>query len=387
MVDWDQVERLRSKGWEWARIAEDPKVGFHADSDAGDSGRALRALYYQRRSRAQRRPGRGEGASESKLDEEKAASKWGLARVGWLLVPLVAVWFVLALVFPSPVGVYVPAIPILGFLLAVAGFLLAFGLLRTDPSDRWTRAAKISLVTGLVLGAALAGVLGLVAFVNGCPSLPATTVSEPAGWQKVPGGSWKDSGSGLPVWFYYGSIACPFCSASSWAMTLALQRFGTLTGTSYGHSSPSDVYANTPEVLLAGVGYQSQYYAAQINEATDDSRVTFPPPQGCVQQAYISAYDSCQTCGIPFVVIGGIYVHQGQLVDPASMGTGDPQRNWLADSPQQVQGQIDNQSGAAWNAIGPSAYLMEAFMVKLSGGQPQAVANDPNVAAYLRQIS
>ena len=65
MVDWDQVEKLRSKGWDWERIASDPKVGYSADSDVGDPGRALRSLYYQRRSKAQRRPGRSEAAHKT----------------------------------------------------------------------------------------------------------------------------------------------------------------------------------------------------------------------------------------------------------------------------------------------------------------------------------
>ncbi|HZY69921.1 MAG TPA: hypothetical protein VFF67_03685, partial [Thermoplasmata archaeon] len=56
MVDWEAVERLRSKGWDWDRIAGDAKVGFQADEGAGDPGRALRVLYYQRRSKAKRRP-------------------------------------------------------------------------------------------------------------------------------------------------------------------------------------------------------------------------------------------------------------------------------------------------------------------------------------------
>jgi hypothetical protein len=51
MVDWDRVEQLRSKGWDWDQIAEDEKVGFHPDASVHDPGRALRGLYHRQRSR------------------------------------------------------------------------------------------------------------------------------------------------------------------------------------------------------------------------------------------------------------------------------------------------------------------------------------------------
>ena len=384
MVDWDQVERLRSKGWDWDRIAEDPRAGFHADEGAGEPGRALRALYYQRRSRAQRRPGKGDEGSGGKADDSAPERKWTLARVGFLTVPLLGVWFVLALLFPSPVGTYLPAIPTLGFALAVVGFVLAFGLLRTMPGSRWNKTFRTTLIAGIVLGGAVAGTIGLVANLSGCPTLPPGTTSEPGGWQKVQTSQWKDGG--LPVFFYYGSIACPYCSASSWAMELALEKFGTLSGTTWGHSATSDVYSNTPEVILAGSTYSSQYFATEINEATDDSHVTFPAAASCIQQAYISAYDSCSSCGIPFVVIGGIYFHEADLVDPGTMGSGNPSSGWNAISPQAVQNQIDNQSGTAWNSVSAQTYLLEAFMVKISGA-PSSVATDPNVAPILQQIT
>lgn len=386
MVDWDQVERLRAKGWDWARVADDPKVGFHAEEGAGDAGRALRALYYQRRSRAQRRPGKGEGGGGGKGESaSEPGRKWTLARVGYLLAPLLGIWLVAALLYPSPVGTYLPAWPalILGFLIAAG--VLSFGLLRTLPGDRWTAAARGTLVVGIVLGAALAGGLGLVGVLNGCPTLPSGSTSEPAGWNKVDTKAW--TGNGLPVFFFYGSVACPYCSAASWAIQLALERFGTLSGTSWLHSSSTDVYANTPEVVLTGTSYNSQYVATEINEDSNDQSVHFPPAGSCIQQAYISAYDSCSGCGIPFLVISGTYWHQGSIVDPGSMGSGDPNNAWNALSPQEVQNEIDNQSGPAWNSVSAAAYMLEAILLKVDGNQPSAVANDPNVAAIYKQLS
>ena len=373
MVDWAEVDRLRSKGSDWDRIAEDAKVNFHADASVRDPGRALRALYYQRKSRQQRRP-----ASQAKSGKDDAEApkerKWTIARVGWLTTPLFGIWFLLALALPSPVGVYLPAIPVLGILLAIGAFLLAFGLLRS--AKKWTPVYKNSLATGIVLGLVIAGGFGLAAVLNGCGVLPSATtaISEPAGWKKVSASPWQENGA--PIFYFYGAAGCPFCSASSWAMAMALERFGTLTGTSYDHSSPTDSPPSIPEIVLASASLQSSYVALKVTESTDDTSVVFPGTSECIQQAYLSAYSGGS---IPFVVINGEYYHAGvSIVDPTAL---------QGLTPSEVQQQITNQSGPAWTAISPQAFWIMAFLLKADGGRPTSVAQDPNVAPLLSQIS
>ena len=368
MVDWELVERRRSKGWDWDRIAEDPKVDFHADEGAGDPGRALRALYYQRRSKAKRKPGSDDGGAELDLEPEK---RWTVERVFAILVPLFAIWLVLAYVFPSPVGTFVSAFPWLLILLVVSLAVLGYGLLRS--ASRWNTGIRNSLIAGVVLGIVIAGSLGLAAVVSGCPTLTSASNGEPNSFSHVNNPMWADNGA--PVFFFYGSAACPYCSASSWAMVVALQAFGTLTGTYYDRSSPTDVYPNTPETVLSGAAYQSRWVSLEVAESTNDNAITSAATSGCVQSAYVSAYDNGGS--IPFVVIGGQYYHVGAMVNPGSL---------QGLNATQVQGQIDAQSGTAWNAISPTAYLLEAFMVKANGGQPSNVANNPSVAAWLTQI-
>ena len=53
MTDWDRVERLRSQGVSWEKVAADHKTGFHPPPGA-DPGRALRSLYFHRRSKVRR---------------------------------------------------------------------------------------------------------------------------------------------------------------------------------------------------------------------------------------------------------------------------------------------------------------------------------------------
>ncbi|MCI4320022.1 MAG: DUF929 domain-containing protein [Thermoplasmata archaeon] len=371
MTDWDAVERLRSKGWDWDRIAGDPKVDFHAEESAGEPGRALRALYYQRRSRQQRRPSKGSKAERDADAKDPSRPKWSLARVGYLLTPLFAVWLLLAYLYPSPVGVYVTAFPTLLFLFIVALGVLCFGLLRSV--DKWTTVYRNAVIMGAVAGLALAAIFGLASVAAGCPSLTPNVSAEPSNWEKANNPAWTSGGS--PVFFFYGSIACPYCSASSWSMYLALQKFGSLSGYSFGYSSPTDQAGpNTPEIILAGTSYQSQYIAMDVAEATDPTTITYPTISNCVEQAYVSTYSA----GIPFNVVNGIYIHTGTMVQPSAL-------HGMTTS--QVLGQISNQSGPAWDAVSGPSYVLEAFMVKACGcSPPSGVATDPNVTTILTQI-
>ncbi|MCI4316929.1 MAG: DUF929 domain-containing protein, partial [Thermoplasmata archaeon] len=305
-----------------------------------------------------------------KTDDAPGGSRWSIARVGMIVVPMLGVWALLAFVFPSPIGTYVTAVSVVFFLL-IAAAVLSFVLLR--EAEKWNRTLRTSLVIGVVLGFVVSGALGIAAISQGCPTLSANTSSEPNGWEKTSNSEWSVNGGA--VFFFYGSAACPYCSASSWAMATALQRFGTLTGTYTDHSSSTDTFPNTPEVVLAGASLQSQYVALLVDESTGDSSITFPSIGQCTEQTYVSVYDAN---GIPFVVIGGTYVHSGSLVDPSQL---------QGLSAAQVQQQISSQSGAAWNAISPQAYLMEAMFVKLNHGQPTSVATDPNVASALASLN
>ncbi|MCW6167418.1 MAG: hypothetical protein LVQ64_03110, partial [Thermoplasmatales archaeon] len=114
MVDWDRVEQLHEKGLSWEDIAADPKVGFKPDQSVTQAGPALRRLYYRRKSREERQ-GPSEAPSPRKaLDTDK---KWNLTRIGYLLVPLVAIWFLFAYLIPSPVGLLLTAIPYIAIIL------------------------------------------------------------------------------------------------------------------------------------------------------------------------------------------------------------------------------------------------------------------------------
>ncbi len=364
MVDWDRVEELRNKGWDWDRIAEDPKVGYQAPRGVTDSGRALRSLYAKRARTASREP---------KAEEPKATQrggqkpKWTIARVGMLLTPMLAIWFIIAYFVPSPVGVFISAIPTLGIALAASAFLLAFGLLRSEK--KWTTVFRGAVAAGIVLGLLLSAVFGIGGLLAGYPTLTGVCSSEPDNFHHCGNALWSSGGN--PVYFFYGSAACPYCSASSWAMVVALERFGTLTGLSFAYSNPNDVYPNTPETVLAAASLTSKYISLQVAETTYTGAITYAGFANEYQNAYVVAYDPGPS--IPFVVIGGQYYTAQSLVNPqdlAGLSTGE------------VQSQVSAQSGPAWSAISPEADYLTAFILKVDGGQPSSLLTGNVLSDY-----
>ncbi len=175
MVDWDRVEQLRSKGWDWERIAEDPKVGFHPDASVHDAGRALRGLYHRQKSREGRT---GKESSDSahlrRRSVEVTERVWTLPRIGYLMTPIFGVWFA-----PRLRRAFAGRHPAPGRSRGSrsrsrsSAFILLFGLLRSS-SKRWTPVFRTTVITGVVLGLFVAGPRrdwsGYLAF--GCPYLP-----------------------------------------------------------------------------------------------------------------------------------------------------------------------------------------------------------------------
>ena len=369
MVDWDRVEELRGKGWGWDRIADDEDVGFHPEASVTEPGRALRALYH----RQQRRGGRREVVEDrpKKVDRAAEERRWTFARVGMLLTPILGIWMVLAYVAPSPVGILVPAIPWLGLGLAGAAFVLIYGLLRT-PGRRWTPVLRTTLIGAVVLGFVVSGIIGLTGYLAfGCPYLPPATslTAQPQGWASGSMTPWQDNGH--PVFYFYGATWCPYCSASSWALWKALTEFQSgfngqtsgIPGTQFYYSNPSDVYPNTPEVVLASAAVSSPVVSFQVSEyywtQSTGTAGTFPGTSNCVQQAYVTAYSGSS---IPFVVINGQYVHGGSsLIDPNDLSS------YAGTGVSTVAQDVLTETGTPWSVEQAQSALICAFILKSDG--------------------
>ncbi len=361
MVDWDRVEQLRKAGWAWDEIAEDPKVGFQAAKGA-DPGRALHVLYRKRQGRGDQKE--SAAPKPSKRVAEELERKWTLARIGYLVVPLVAVWAVVAYLAPSPVGLILPTIPYVALILAIAVVVLVYGLLRS--ARRWNKVFRNTVVGGLVLGLMFTGVVALAGvLVFGCPVLPpaAALGSQPGpGWAVASVSPWQENG--LPILYFYGASWCPYCSASSWAIYKALTEFGTLSGQYTSFSSSSDVYAGTPEMVLGNAQLTSSNISFVVSEDLSGVDGTFPSTSNCYESAYVSAYSGNS---IPFVVVNGQYIHGGTtLIDPQDLSA-YTSGNTGGSGATTVESQVHAESGSAWTTISPQAYWIMAYLVKATG--------------------
>jgi hypothetical protein len=381
MVDWDRVQELRSKGWDWSDIAKDPKVDFHPDSRAGSPARALRALYHRTGRRAQHAA--VQAAPPKRLRKGEAERRWTLTRIGYLGVPVVALWFVLAYAAPSPVGLVVPAIPYLGLVLAGFAFVLIYALWRKTEGPRWSTVYRQTVVGGVVLGLVVGGGIGLAgALIFGCPYLPPPSTLNAyggSGWATGALSPWQTNGA--PVVFYYGSTWCPYCSASSWAIYKALTEYATVGGVYTWHSSLSDVYPGTPEMVLAGatLAPRNGHGPAvdfQVAEDTSNVEGTLPGTASCYQQAYVTAYAS----GIPFLSINGQAVHDGSLVDPGGL---TPWNYANGTSGQAyVQNSVVNENNVPWTYVQTQAWWIMAYIAKYLGYNANTVSTLGGTSYY-----
>jgi hypothetical protein len=381
VTDWDRVQRLRAKGLDWGSIAEDPKVGFTAPEGVEDPGRALKTLYLARRSRSKRtgKPLR-DGARVVEMTESHEGRRRALAVVGLIVLIGGILWLALAVAYPIA-GFWVAAFPpqfpdilivvFVGLALVVVSVIMDVGVLAMD----W----KKGIVAGIVVGLVLSGVSVVVAQSAGVPSLSSSTTPEPNSWVKAANPVW--TGGGKPVVFFYGSEACPYCSAGSWAIFEALQQFGTWSGTGYASSSPTDVYPNTPEVSLSGSSLASSYISWDPREDPDTQQINAPSTDA-VEHAYVSTYDSGGS--IPFFVVGGVYIHVGSLVSPAVL-------QGLSASQVAQSMSTANPSDPVYSAVNGVAVYIEAFIVKVleTNGMtaPSSVTSNSEVQTALGNIS
>jgi Domain of unknown function (DUF929) len=186
---------------------------------------------------------------------------------------------------------------------------------------------------------------------------------------------------GKPEMLYMGGEYCPYCAAERWALAAAVSRFGTLSGLSLIHSSPTDVYASTPTLSFARASYTSKYLAfvpvEWFGEATDPStpfgHVYLQQPTA-QQQGLFARYGGGS---IPFVDIGNRYIlPQVQYAPSALAGL-----SWT----QVAAAMRDPSSGVARDIDG-AANIITAAICTLTSGQPGGVCHSAGVKAAAGSI-
>lgn len=387
MTDWERVEKLRAKGLDWQSIAEDEKVGFRAEVTAGSSGRALKALYLERRSRRRRTGRSAPDAPESENEDSKKLTRLTnrFIGAGIVIALLGAVWWGVVYGFPNA-GVLTP-FPDLLFVIVAGLVLLGLALVLGGSFRDFTAWRKV-IVGGIALGLVAAGGVSLYSVVIGIPVLHPITNDQVGGnWSKAGGNSlWTESGH--PVVFFLGSVACPFCSASSWAIYGALQSFGSWSGTQYGTSNPGDVWPGTAEIEFPGASFSSNLLSVDFQEGNNPNQISTPGLTP-TENAYVTTYDG-PTGSIPFLVVGGIWIHGGSassLVNPAVLHTNPSNSQSTAYSVQQVSQAISSLQGPIYQAVEYAQLYFEAALAtacKMAHETPPAsVTSNPTVAQYM----
>jgi Domain of unknown function (DUF929) len=186
---------------------------------------------------------------------------------------------------------------------------------------------------------------------------------------------------GKPEVLYIGGEYCPFCAAERWALAAALSRFGTLSGLSLIHSSPTDSYANTPTLSFAKASYTSKYLAfvpvEWFGEATDPGTPfghTYLQRPTAQEQVLFARYGGGS---IPFVDIGNRYfLPQVQYVPSALAGL-----SWT-----QVAAAMHDPSSAVAKDIDGAANIITAAICTLTHGQPGGVCHSAGVKAAAGSI-
>jgi hypothetical protein len=181
---------------------------------------------------------------------------------------------------------------------------------------------------------------------------------------------------GKPELLYIGGQYCPFCAAERWALAAAVSRFGTLTGVSLIHSSPSDVYPGTPTLSFENARYSSKYLAfvpvewyGQAADASTPFGHAYLQRPTAPEQALFNQYGGGS---IPFVDIGNRYLLPQVQYDPAALAG----LSWT-----QVAAAMHDPSSPVAKDIDGAANVITAAICGLTGGQPGGVCQSAGVKA------
>jgi hypothetical protein len=170
---------------------------------------------------------------------------------------------------------------------------------------------------------------------------------------------------------------CPHCAANSWALAVAVSRFGKLTGlrridtgTLFGskfHANPS--YPHTQGLSFFKARYTSNYLAfgAVVVQDLEGRRLQQPTP---AQGRAIQSFDS--QGAFPAVDIGGLWGFVNSGYSPGALAH---------KSATQIAGSLADPRNAIARHIDGLANLFAAAICKATHGRPVSVCSSHGVTA------
>ena len=181
---------------------------------------------------------------------------------------------------------------------------------------------------------------------------------------------------GKPEVLYMGGEFCPYCAAERWALAAALSRFGTFTGLSLIHSSPTDVYPSTPTLSFYKSGYSSKYLSFAPVEwygEADDASTPFGHvylQQPTSQEAALFARYA--NGSLPFVDIANRYLLPQAQYSPEDLSG----LSWA-----QIAMAMQDPSSQVARDIDGAANTLTAAICQVTNGQPGGVCMSAGVKA------
>jgi hypothetical protein len=175
---------------------------------------------------------------------------------------------------------------------------------------------------------------------------------------------------------------CPHCAADSWALAIALSRFGTLSGlrefdagTLYDTKFPK----NPPLPHVKGLSFFHTIYTSSLLSFTP---VILQTPQGVLfkaptaaQKAAIGAFDP--KFNVPVSDFGGLYGMVGSPFVPNLMAG----LTW-----SQIAGALASPTNKLTKQIDGSANLFSAAFCQLTKGKPVSVCTSAGVTAAAARL-
>lgn len=180
--------------------------------------------------------------------------------------------------------------------------------------------------------------------------------------------------NGKAEFLYVGAEWCPYCAAERWAMAIALDHFGTLSGVGFTTSSSSDVFPDTHTLAFYGSSYSGAYLDFVPVELQDRNRNNLQA-MNAQQQQLFQTYNP--NGDIPFLDFGNQYSMVGQGVHP------DPLQglSW-----QQIGAALSNPNSPVTQAIVGNSNYLTAAICKLPGTSGASVCSDPVIQRIETQL-
>lgn len=198
--------------------------------------------------------------------------------------------------------------------------------------------------------------------------------------KKLNGASLRTGGK--PELLVFSLAWCPHCAADSWAMAIALSRFGTLShlreidsGTYYGkvlHARPA--FSHTKGLSFLRARYRSPYLSFRSQILQDVAGHNLQRPTRAQSKA-VNAFDRKES--IPAVDIGGAYGFVGSGYSPGVLA----HLSW-----SRIAHSLADPRGAVARHVDGLANLFTAAICAVTDDQPASVCSSSGVLAAAHRL-